>query len=178
MNYIDIIIIAILALSVISGLVKGFVREAASLAALALGIWGAIELSSFTASKLYELFDMRGQFTGIAAFIITFVAIVVAIHFIGLLADKLVSAVSLGLFNRILGGIFGLLKSTFIMSVVFSIFNAIDARKPFLPKDKTEQSALYNSVSDIVPALFPIIGEGTLEDSFDRFRKNSEDTAI
>lgn len=153
MNYIDIIIIAILALSVISGLVKGFVREAASLAALVLGIWGAIELSSFTSGKLYEVFDISGQFTGIAAFIITFAVIVVIIHFIGLLADKLVSAVSLGLFNRILGGVFGLLKSVFMLSVIFSILNAINARKQFLPKDETEQSVLYNTVSDIVPSI-------------------------
>ena len=77
---------------------------------LILGIWGAIKFSAFTAEKLYDYFDMTGQYVGIIAFLITFGIIVVIIHFIGILADKIVNAVSLGFVNRLLGIVFGLLK--------------------------------------------------------------------
>ena len=77
---------------------------------LILGIWGAIKFSAFTAEKLYDYFDMTGQYVGIIAFIITFGIIVVVIHFIGIMADKIVDAVSLGFVNRLLGIVFGLLK--------------------------------------------------------------------
>ena len=178
MNYIDAIIIIILGFSLIRGFINGFVKEAASLAALILGIYGAIKFSSFTAAKLYDYFDMSGKYVGIISFVITFAIIVIIIHFIGVILDKVVEAASLGFINRLVGIIFGFLKSVLIMSVVFVVLNAIDARKPFLPKDKIEQSMFYNPISDIAPAIFPIIGEGGFNRSFERFKKKSEEIKI
>jgi membrane protein required for colicin V production len=171
MNWIDLIIIIILGISLVRGFTDGFVREVASLAALILGIWGAIKFSDFTAMKLYEWFDMSGQYVGIISFLVTFGVIVVLIHFVGIVVDKMVDAVSLGFLNRILGIVFGFFKSVLILSVFFVILNAIDVRRPFLPKEKIEESMFYNPISDIAPALFPIIGEGDFLRSFDRFRK-------
>ncbi|MCX6320363.1 MAG: CvpA family protein [Bacteroidia bacterium] len=178
MNWIDAVIVIILILSLVMGFINGLVKEVASLAALILGIWGAIKFSSFTAEKLYDYFDMTGQYVGIIAFLITFGIIVVIIHFIGILADKLVDAVSLGFVNRLLGIVFGLLKSVLIMSVFFVVLNAIDARRPFLPKERIEESIFFNPISDIAPAIFPIIGEGGFNRSFNRFKKKPEEVTI
>jgi membrane protein required for colicin V production len=178
MNYIDIIIIIILGIAMIRGFMNGFVREVASLAALIIGIWGAIRFSSFTAAKLYDYFDMTGKYVGIISFIITFLIIVVIIHFIGLLVDKLMKAVALGFINKLLGIAFGLLKSVLIMSVIFMVLNAINQHRQFLPKEKIEQSMLYNPISDIAPAIFPIIGEANFGQSFDRFKKKPEGVSI
>jgi membrane protein required for colicin V production len=174
MNWIDLIIIVLLILALVKGFTDGLVKEVASLAALILGIWGAIRFSSFTAAKLYEWFDMSGQYVGIISFMVTFGIIVVIIHFIGALADKLIEAVSLGFLNRLLGIVFGVFKSVLILSVFFVILNAIDAKRPFLPKQKIEESMFYNPIADIAPALFPIIGEGNFNQSFDRFKKKPE----
>lgn len=178
MNYIDIIIIIILALAMVRGFINGFVKEVASLAALILGIWGAIKFSSFTAAKLYDYFDMTGKYVGIISFIITFLIIVIVIHFIGMLVDKLMEAVALGFVNRLLGIGFGLLKSVLIMSVVLVVLNAIDQHRPFLPKEKIEGSMLYNPISDIAPSIFPIIGEANFGQSFDRFKKKPDGVPI
>jgi membrane protein required for colicin V production len=178
MNWIDAAIIVILILSMIMGFINGLVKEVASLAALILGIWGAIKFSGFTAAKLYDYFDMSGQYVGLIAFIITFAMIVVIIHFIGILADKLVTAVSLGFVNRILGIAFGLIKSVLIMSVFFVILNVVDSKRPFLPKDKIQGSIFFNPIADIAPAIFPIIGEGSFNHSFDRFKKKPDDVTI
>jgi len=178
MNWLDAIIVIILILSLVTGFINGLVKEVASLAALILGIWGAIKFSSFTAGKLYDYFDMTGHYVGIIAFLVTFGIIVVIIHFIGILADKIVSAASLGFINRILGIVFGLLKAILIMSVFFVVLNAIDSRRSFLPKKTIEESKFYNPISDIAPAIFPIIGEGAFNHSFDRFKKKPEDPTI
>jgi membrane protein required for colicin V production len=103
---------------------------------------------------------------------------VVVIHFIGILADKIVNAAALGFINRILGIVFGLLKSALIMSVFFVILNAIDARRPFLPRATIEGSIFYSPISDIAPVIFPIIGEGGFTRSFDRFKKKPEEPLI
>jgi membrane protein required for colicin V production len=178
MNWIDATIVIILILSMVSGFINGLVKEAASLAALILGIWGAIKFSAFTAAKLYDYFDMTGKYVGVIAFLVTFGLIVVIIHFIGILADKIVDAVSLGFVNRLLGIVFGVLKSVLIMSVFLVVLNAIDVRHPFLPKDRIEESKFYNPISDFAPMIFPIIGEGGFNRSFDRFKKKPEEVTI
>ena len=175
MNWLDAIIVVILILSLVTGFINGLVKEVASLAALILGIWGAIKFSTFTAEKLYDYFDMTGRYVGVIAFLITFGIIVVIIHFIGILV---VSAASLGFINRILGIVFGLIKSMLIMSVFFVVLNAIDARRPFLPKKTIEESKFYNPISDIAPAIFPIIGEGGFYRSFDRFKKKPAEPTV
>jgi membrane protein required for colicin V production len=178
MNFIDAVIIIILILAMVRGFINGLVKEVASLLALIIGIWGAIKFSNFTAAKLYDYFDMTGKYVGIISFIVTFLIIVVVIHFIGLLVDKLMEAISLGLVNRLLGILFGLVKSVLILSVVFSVLNAIDSHRSFLPKEKIERSMLYNPISDIAPAIFPIIGEGALGKSFDSFKKKPEEITM
>lgn len=176
MNWIDFIIVIILAISLFRGFTNGLVKEVASLTALVLGIWGAIRFSFFTAAKLEEWFDMTGQYVGIISFLITFGIIVVLVHLVGVAVDKLVKAVALGFLNRLLGIVFGLFKSVLVMSVFFVILNAIDARRPFLPEEKIRESMFYNPISSVAPALFPIIGEGDYLRSFNRFKKLPENT--
>lgn len=178
MNWIDAAIVIIIILSVIMGFINGLIKEIASLAALILGIWGAIKFSDFTAGKLYDYFDMSGQYVGIIAFIITFGIIAVLIHFVGILVDKILDAASLGFLNRLLGIVFSAIKSVLIMSVLFVILNALDSRRPFLPKEKINESMFYNPISDIVPSIFPIIGEGNFNHSFDRFKKKPDNVTI
>jgi membrane protein required for colicin V production len=178
MNWLDAAILVILILSLVTGFINGLIKEIASLAALILGIWGAIHFSAFTAEKLYDYFDMTGRYVGIIAFVITFGLIVVLVHLVGTLVDKFVTAASLGFINRILGIVFGLLKTVLILSVIFAVMNAIDSKRPFLPKKLIEESRFYSPISDIAPAIFPIIGEGGFSQGFDRFKKKPEDPVI
>jgi membrane protein required for colicin V production len=178
MNYIDLIIIVVLIIGLARGFIDGFIKEFASLLALVLGIWGAIRFSSLMAEKLYDFFDMTGKYVGIIAFLITFIVIVIIVHFIGLLVDKFVESISLGFINRILGLVFGLIKNALILSVIFVILNAIEAKHHFLPKEAIANSRFYHPIADIAPAIFPIIGEGSFDKSFDRFKKKPEPTPI
>jgi hypothetical protein len=64
------------------------------------------------------------------------------------------------------------------MSVFFVVLNAIDTRRTFLPKKAIEESKFFNPISDIAPSIFPIIGEGGFNRSFDRFKKKPQEPAI
>ena len=178
MNYIDLIIVALLVIGIARGFTDGFIKEFASLLALVLGIWGAIKFSSFVAAKLCDYFDMTGKYVGIIAFLITFIIIVIVVHFIGILVDKFAQAISLGFLNRLLGLVFGFIKNALILSVVFVILNAIDARHHFLPKEAIAHSKFYNPIADIAPAIFPRIGEGGFDKSLDRPKKHPEGAPI
>jgi membrane protein required for colicin V production len=178
MNWIDFIIIILLVFGLARGYINGFIKELASLLALILGIWGAIKFSTWTAAKLYDYFDMTGNYVGILAFLVTFIVIVVIIHFIGLLIDKLTDKLSLGFLNSLLGMIFGIFKSALFLSVIFVVLNAIDAKHPFLPKETISKSRFYNPIGDLAPAIFPVIGEGGFDKSFDRLKKKPDELSI
>lgn len=167
MNWIDIVILILLGISLIGGLSNGFIKELSSFAALILGIWGAIKFSSFTAVKLYEWFDMAGEFVGLVSFIVTFLVIVVVINFVGAAVDKVVNAISLGFLNKILGAFFSVFKSVLILSVIFFILETIDSYKSFMPEKKIAQSRLYEPIKNVAPMLFPIIRNGPVKDAFD-----------
>lgn len=173
MNYIDIIILAIVAWAMFRGFKNGLFIEIASIAALVLGIWGSIRFSWFTQNKLVEYFDMEGQYLGLVAFIITFTAIVVLIHFLARAMDKLMKAVALGFAVRILGLVFAVFKTVLILSVIFVVLNTINQKVKFLPEEKIAESKLYNPVADFAPLLFPIIEGDDLRKSFDNLRKKS-----
>jgi hypothetical protein len=64
------------------------------------------------------------------------------------------------------------------MSVFFVVLNAIDSKRPFLPKDLIEESIFFSPISDLAPVIFPIIGEGGFGLSFDRFKKKPEGVPI
>lgn len=157
MNYIDIILIALLAYSAYRGFKNGVFIEMASLAALIFGIWGALKFSDFTAGKLVEWFDMTSKYLGVMAFAITFVVIVIAVHFIANVLDKLLKAVALGFLVRILGVVFAVVKNALILSIILTILNTIDSRSHFLPEEQLESSLLYGPVSDLAPMIFPMI---------------------
>ena len=175
MNYIDILILALIAWAMFRGFKNGLFIEIASIAALVLGIWGSIRFSWFTQNKLVEYFDMEGQYLGLVAFIITFTVIVVAIHFLARALDKLMKAVALGFAVRILGLVFAVFKTVLVLSVVFVVLNTINQKARFLPEEKIAESKLYNPIADFAPLLFPIIEGDDLRKSFDNLKQKRQD---
>ena len=165
MNYFDIIFIILFLWSAYRGIRKGFVVMAASLAALILGIWGAIRFSNLTFSFLSNHFELKTQYLSLIAFALTFVLIVIIVHLIARLVEKLVEAVALGMLNRIAGLLFGIIKTAFILSVILVIINKIDEKLPIIPEEHKSNSLLYEPLSKLVPAIFPYL-------KFEKIKKN------
>ncbi len=171
MNYLDIIILVIVAWSLFRGFKNGLFIEIASVAALILGIWGSIRFSGFTEIKLVEYFDLQTQYIGLISFIITFILIVVLIHFLANALDKLLKAVALGFVVRILGMLFAVIKSVLILSIVFVVLSTLDRNSKLITTEQKQESVLYSPVADFAPMLFPIIEGGDLKNSFNKLRK-------
>lgn len=166
MNIFDIVIAALLVFAFVRGLMKGFFVEVASLVALVGGVWGAIHFSYFVSDLLKEQVDWEENYISLAAFAITFVAIVVAISLLGKALTKMADFAALGLINKIFGGVFALLKSVVILSVIFVFFNRINNTLPFVGKETLNNSLLYEPVRDLVPSIFPsIINKFDAEDT-------------
>lgn len=157
MNYIDIVLGILLVLAAISGFRKGLIAEIASLAALILGIWGAIKFSYITTDFLIENFNLHTQYLNIISFAVTFVVIVILVHIVGSAVTKMVDVVMLGFVNKLAGLVFGILKSALILSIILVVFDKIDEDVHILPKDAKQSSRMYEPIRSFAPAIFPFI---------------------
>ncbi len=157
MNYIDLVLGILLIIAAFRGFFNGFVAEVASLAALILGVWGAIHFSHMTADFIVETFNYHSGHLGLVAFLITFVIIVILVHLVGRAVESIVTVAALGFINRLAGILFGLIKSALILSVVLLIFDEVDENVGILPADVKEESQMYEPVRNLVPTVLPFL---------------------
>ena len=158
MNVFDVIITVILLFTFVRGLMNGLFAEVASLVALIAGVFCAIHFSYYAEDFLNgSVLQWSAQTNKIVAFIATFLLVVFVVIFIGKVLTKLADITALGLLNKILGGIFSVLKSALILSVIFLFFDKFNRTIPFVDKEMLDESALYHPIKSIVPTLFPAI---------------------
>lgn len=169
MNYFDIIVGILLILAIIKGFKNGLIIELASLAALVLGLFGAIKFSSIAEKFLIQYID--SSHIGLIAFIVTFIAIVIVIHLIAKVVDKMVSAIALGVINRILGALFSMLKYAFIISVLLAILVSFEKTYSIIPEEQKDNSHLYEPLRSIAPSIFPYLQFDDVKEQIDDARK-------
>lgn len=129
----------------------------ASLAALILGVIGAIKLRPVFANLLDSIFNIAPEHVNVIAFAVAFVVIVLVVHIAAFLVDKLVKAVALNFINRLLGMAFGLLVTTFVISMILWPVNQVNAEKQIIKPEHIEGSLLYKPLSAIAPAVLPYL---------------------
>lgn len=155
MNLVDIILGVFLLFGLIRGLMKGFFSELASLLALVVGIYTAIHFSYILKDFLLPFLSWEEKYVQLLAFALTFILVVLLISLLGRLLTKFSSLVALGLVNRLLGGIVGLLKMAFLLSVLILFFGNINKEGMIIDQVKIETSVLYSPVKSFVPAILP-----------------------
>lgn len=167
MNIFDIVITVFLLFGFVRGIMKGLFIEVASLVALIGGVWGAIHFSYFIGDFLKESVTWSEKQISLAAFAITFVLIIIVVILLGKFLTKLADLAALGTVNKVLGGVFGLLKIGLILSVIFIFFHRMNSTITFVDEETLEESILYKPVKSIVPTIFPSIikEDGAVEDS-------------
>ncbi len=162
MNYIDILLGIILLLAAFRGFRKGFVTEAASLAALILGIWGAIKFSTLTSDYLIRNFNLQTEYLYLISFLITFLIIVILVRIFGSSVNKLIQVAMLGFLNKLAGLIFGVLKTALVLSVLILALDMIDETKQIIPENAKARSHFYEPVRKLAPSVLPFI-KGLIE---------------
>ena len=155
MNTVDIILGIILIIAFIGGMKKGLFVTLASFIGLVLGVIGAVYFSEYAATYINEWFNWTERTSKIASMIVTFIAIVFVINWAGKFLTKLADFAFLGVFNKLLGGVFNMLMAAFIVSVIFMFFNQWNSTKYIISKEKTENSTLYGPVIALAPLFLP-----------------------
>ncbi|MEX6626945.1 CvpA family protein [Tenacibaculum salmonis] len=157
MNTFDIIIATLLLFGFVRGIMKGLFVEVASLVALIAGVYGAMHFSYFISDWLKDSVTWDEKYVSLTAFAATFVIIIIVIALLGKVLTKIADFASLGILNKILGGVFGALKIGLILSVAFIFFGKMNDTLPFVKQENLDESILYKPVKKIAPMIFPSI---------------------
>ena len=159
MNLLDIILGIILIFSFFQGTKKGLFVTLASLIGLVLGIMGAIYFSDYAANYINEWFSWKEQTTSFAAMAVTFIAIVIIVNWAGKFLTKIADFAFLGVFNKILGGVFNMIISAFIVSVIFMFFNEWNVTEYVISEEKKNNSYLFEPIANLAPLVLPNLVE-------------------
>lgn len=167
MSFLDIVLGLLLGYGLYKGLKNGIFVEIASLIALIAGIFGAIHFSYIAGNYLHQNMQWDERYINIAAFIITFVVIVLVVHLAGKFLTKIADFAMLGLLNKIAGGIFGALKVAVIMGAILIFFERVNSSVGLVKSEFTENSVLYEPVKEIGAFVFNAVLRGSDSDDED-----------
>lgn len=163
MNYFDYLILAPIIYGLYRGFTKGLILELASLVSLIAGIYGAIHFSSLMFEYLSTYIELELAYLQLASYGLTFILIVMVVTLSGKVLTLLVKMVALGLVNRLMGALFGSLKSLLILSVLLLFFDRINRQFSVVSTKVLESSILYSPILQKSNEVYP-----NLLEEFDR----------
>ncbi|MES2545318.1 MAG: CvpA family protein [Bacteroidota bacterium] len=157
MGFLDILLGVLLLYGLIRGIWNGFFVELASFVSLVIGIYVAIKFSHLMKTIIAGHVPWSPKTIQITAFILTFILVVIGISFLAKFLTTVANFASLGLINKLAGGIFGFLKSMLILSISLNFFLKINSSNIFAKKETLENSMLFYPIQKIAAAIYPSI---------------------
>ena len=116
----DIVILAVMGVSLAFGLFRGLVRELLSLVSWILAFWIAYRFSSSVAQIIDKALQNPTLSQAVSA-ILVFVLVLVALMLLASLISKIFKATGLAGMDRILGGLFGFGRAVVILFVALIV---------------------------------------------------------
>jgi membrane protein required for colicin V production len=120
MNWLDFVILILLIFSVIGGIANGLIKSVFSFVGLIIGI---VLAGRFYLSLADHLgFISNEKAAQIVAFVIIFLIVSIIAGILGWLFTKIIGATPLGIFNRLLGGLFGLIAGALTIGAILALW--------------------------------------------------------
>ena len=144
MSYLDILILLPLVYGLIRGIMRGIVKEIFAIVGIILGIVVARIYAGDLAAWLQQLstWDVA-LLRPIAAFAI-FMVVALTCNALAALLTKLIKLISLSWMNRLIGGLFGIVKWGLIVLVIIVCIDKADSVLHFIRPEVKQSSVTYN----------------------------------
>lgn len=119
LNLFDIVVVVLVVLLGIKGLFRGFTKEFFGLVGIVGGVFIASRLANTMGSFANSIVPMENENTILlAGFVTTLVLFWIAAYFVGAVIAKVLSVSGLGIFDRILGFLFGASKIFLLFAII------------------------------------------------------------
>lgn len=166
MTVVDVVIIFVILLSAVFSLIRGFVKEAISLAAWILAIWISAHFSANLAPKLPMESEAVRQ---VVAFMFLFVLTLLIGSLVNMVVAKFVKKTGLSSADRILGMVFGVLRG----GLIIVVFVVIGSMTPLPRQDWWQESGLLHRFQLIAVAVNDFLPDSMF--SFDKVKEQAQD---
>lgn len=153
-NWLDTVLLIIISVLFIRGLWTGFSRSMATLLGAIVGFWAGINYFHIIALKLSSFID--NEITrSLAAFFLIFITVYLIFTLVGIIIHGFFKLIRMGWFDRLLGGLTGLLKgAVFAGGLLFLLTLLLPDNSPVLKK-----SILYPEFSRVAKLMSGMVPE-------------------
>jgi len=158
MTWLDYAIVGVLAVSVVWGIWRGFVREVISLAGWVLAFLAANAVAGPLGDALPTSISSP-EVRVLAAFLVVFIFTLSLATLAGMLFSKLLKAAGLGGLDRTLGGMFGLARGVVILLAIAIAAGLTTLPRHPLWKESVGVGMLMRTVLQLKPWLPPRLAD-------------------
>jgi membrane protein required for colicin V production len=155
MSFLDIVLGAFLLYALFKGMKNGLFIELASLLSLILGIYIAIKFSYMIREMLAGHVSWSAKYIEIIAFGLTFIAVVLAVHVLAKVLTGIMDFAFLGIFNKVAGAAFSVLKTILLLSIVINLFQKININNMIAKEETLNKSLFYNPIQEVSKYIYP-----------------------
>jgi len=155
MEIVRILVIAILACFFIVGLKRGLLRQVLEVVGIVVAFLAAFYLAHALAVWIEVKTSADYRLSLALAALVIFMGIVIGVHFVGLGLQKLFGLTIMGMFDRVAGGMFGVLKGVLIISLVLSVIMILPV--PDDMKEEIREDSVTGVIYPVLPVMFNLV---------------------
>ncbi len=170
MNWLDLLIVALVFFSVLGGLMKGFARAAIGLAATLLALFCGIWFYDDAAQYIQPYVSSRAV-AGLLGFLAICIGIMVAGALIAALMAKIFHMAGLSWLNRLLGGAFGVARGVVVSTVLVMLMLAFDPQPPAEAVAGSRLAPYVAAGSQMLADLTPVELKAAFSKSYERVKE-------
>ena len=142
MEYADYVVLGIIAISILVGVIRGFIKEAFSLAVWAAAFLVAFQYSGAVALQLENHIELPSARTSLA-FVGLFLSVLLVGGLVTFLVGKLVEKTGLSGTDRMLGGVFGGIRGLALVLAIMLVAGLTPVQQdPWWQQSRSIQSLL------------------------------------
>ena len=157
MNWLDVLIVLPLVFGLVRGLMHGLISEIIAFVVVILGALGSWLAAPPFSAWLLKQFAWPENVCDVVAYVLIFIGIAIILSILAKLLTNLLKAIHLGWANRLLGGIFGVLKYGVVLLVVIFILDKTNEAFHWLDESPVVQtSMLYPHAVSIEKAVISV----------------------
>jgi len=147
-NIFDIIVMSLVTLLGLKGLFRGFIKESFALIGIVGGVFVASRLSSEVGEIVHQIIPFDNNNTMmLVGFIVALILFWSVAYFVGITLSKMFSLSGLGIFDKLLGFVFGASKVFLLFSIITFAASSIETFKTKINKN-LNNSIVYPILRD------------------------------
>lgn len=153
MNWLDALILFPLLVGLVRGIMRGFLTEVMAIVAVIFGVVGARLWGPAVALWIQYHMTWPEPVTQVIGYGLVFLGIAILLNLIGKWFTHLLKKLSLGWLNRLIGGLFGVLKYGLIILLIVAAVSTLDDRFHFLDQNLLATSVVWPYATQLAHQL-------------------------